>query len=148
MLLIKRIVALLWKNGLAYLLSLLTASLFFPLIFLVLEPNSTYSWWLILILSSLGMPVLFWPVVLSILAFNLIVYKAQHPFDKQRIYYMGLGVSLGIVLFLIYLVYSTNRDWIDIIQNFLLMSGIGTLYGFYFYYLTSKNNFSDSRRIS
>ncbi|MDJ1484212.1 hypothetical protein QNI16_27180 [Cytophagaceae bacterium YF14B1] len=146
----KRIVTLVWKNGLAYLLSLLTASLFFPLIFMLLEPDSTYIWWVILILSSLGMPTLLLLVVLGVLVFNLIVYKAKNQFANNRMYYVGLGISLGTALFLIYLGSFSKHNQTLIVQNFLLLSGIGAFFGFYFYILIRKDLFSlnDSRNVS
>ncbi|MDJ1503562.1 hypothetical protein [Xanthocytophaga agilis] len=146
----KRIITLVWKNGLAYLLSLLTASLLFPLIFMLLEPNSTYTWWVILILSSLGMPTILWSVTLSILVFNLIVYKIKNQFANNRMYSVGLGISLGTALFLIYLGSFSKHNQTLIVQNFLLLSGIGALFGFYFYSLIRKDVFSlnNSRRTS
>ncbi len=128
----RSLLTLVWRNGLAYLLSLLTASLFFPLLLLLWEPNSTYGWWFILILSGLGMTPLLWPVLLLILLFNVIAWKSK--FNRAK-HFISLGIGLGVVFFWCMLLYTFKGDWNILFQNSLLMSGIGALFGFYYYHL-------------
>lgn len=126
------LLVLVWRNGLAYLLSVFTASLFFPLLLLLWEPNSTYGWWFMLILSGLGMTPLLWPALLLIFLFNVITWKSKLTKVKQ---FIGLGVGLGVVFFSCMLLYTFKNAWNVLLQNFLLMSCIGALFGFYYYHL-------------
>jgi hypothetical protein len=128
----RSILTLIWRNGLAYLLSVFTASLFFPLLLLLWEPNSTYGWWFVLILSGLGMTPLLWPVLLLIFLFNVIARKSKLTRVKQ---FLSLGIGLGVAFFSCMLLYTFKSAWNVLFQNLLLMSGIGALFGFYYYHL-------------
>jgi len=138
MLSMRSVLVLVGKNGLAFLLSLLTASLFFPIIFLMLVPDSTYGWWFVLILSGLGMAHVLWPTLLCIVVFNTLVLKVPSRFDSKSSY-VGLGTGVGIVLFLCQSVFIHAGEWILLMQNLLLLAGVGALFGFYYYTFTRKN---------
>ncbi len=124
-----------WKNGLAYLLSLLTASLFFPLILMLVERDSTYGWWFMLILFGSGMRSVLIPELLIIVLFNVVVFKAGRTFAGlgRRVL---LGVGLSGVFFLGKGILNFNGDWEILLLNTVLMSSSGGLFGFYHYRLT------------
>ncbi len=131
----RRGLLLLWKNGLAYLLSLLTASLFFPLILMLVEPDSTYGWWFMLILFGSGMASVLIPELLIMVLFNIIVFRAGKMFAGV-VQYVLLGVFLTGVFFLGRGLLYFNGDWGGLLLNILLMSSSGGLFGFYHYRLT------------
>lgn len=126
---------LLWKNGLAYLLSLLTASLFFPLILMLVERDSTYGWWFMLILFGSGMASVLIPELLIIVLFNVLVFRAARTF-AGAVPRVLLGVVLSGVFFLGKGLLNFNGDWGMLLLNTLLMSSSGGLFGFYHHRLT------------
>lgn len=128
---------LLWKNGLAYLLGLLTASLFFPLILMLVEPDSTYGWWFMLILLGSGMASVLIPALLIIVLFNIIVFRVGNTFAGV-VQYVLLGFVLTGVFFLGKGLLYFNGDWGVLLLNTLLMSSSGGLFGFCHYRLTRK----------
>ncbi len=131
----RRGLLLLWKNGLAYLFSLLTASLFFPLLLMLVERDSTYGWWFMLILFGSGMRSVLIPELLIIVLFNVLVFRAGRTFAGvgRRVL---LGVGLSGVFFLGKDLMNFNGDWEIMLLNTVLMTSSGGLFGFYHYRLT------------
>ena len=119
-------------------LTLLTASLLFPLVLMMLEPDSTYGWWFMLILFGTGMASVLIPQLLVIVLFNLIVLKAKGTFARA-VQYILLGAALGGGCFGIKVVLYFNGNWEVLLQNVLLMTVSGGLFGFYHYWLTRTN---------
>ncbi len=118
------------RNGLACLLSLLTAGLLFPVVFMLLVPDSTYGWWLLLILSGLGTIRVLLPVLFAVVVFNAVVRRAQNRFGNKSRRVM-LGAGLGIFIFLYQAMHLRGDEPVLLLQSFLLTTGAGALFGFY-----------------
>jgi hypothetical protein len=102
---------------------------------MLVERDSTYGWWFMLILFGSGMASVLIPELLIILLFNALVFKAGRTFAgvARRVL---LGVGLSGVFFLGKGLLYFNGDWGMLLLNTLLMTSSGGLFGFYHYRLT------------
>ena len=122
------------KNVLAYLLSLLTASLLFPFILMAFK-GSSYGWWLVLILLGSGIASILIPEILFLVLFNLVVVKAKVRFNTVgRLVLLGGALSGLFYSVLSALFYRGSTG--AAIENTALMILAGGIFGFYYGILT------------
>jgi FtsH-binding integral membrane protein len=120
------------QNVKAFVVSWLTASLLFPLLFKINQGDTSYLFGVGMMLLGIVVPYMLIPALLIVVLFNWIVLRNRRLFNNVLALLLLGGLLVGITFCLVLLAYS-RQDLAKLATGTGYMALGGAIFGFYYH---------------